>query len=222
VDPRQGIRSSRQTEAAFHEPVSDLSWSQHPAATAPQCYSNPLRHPVIVVQVEVLYFYWMAKHRYFEAVRALCSRPASGSGLWAPLNFACGARSTHRWEIEGVARHIDSPAAERHAFRFEAGALFEPCVSREAYVPACPHYAVPGDAIFGIVEGPCDLSGCARKARRARDIAVSRDPPLGNSPYCLAEPLQHIPLMLTSNDVRIDVSGKRLRAFRTFCVAVLR
>jgi len=29
------------------------------------------------------------------------------------------------------------------------------------------------------------------------------------------------PLMLPSNDVRIDVSGERLRAFRTLCVAVL-
>jgi hypothetical protein len=88
-------------------------------------------------------------------------------------------------------------------------------------VPARPHYAVPGDGIFGIVKGPCDLSGCARKARRPRDIAVSRDLALGNSPYCLAEPLQHTPLMLPSNDVRIDVSGERLRTFRTFCVAVL-
>jgi hypothetical protein len=88
-----------------------------------------------------------------------------------------------------MARHIDASPAERHAFRFEAGALFEPCVSRQAYVPAGPHYAVPGDAVFRIVQGPCDLSGCARKARRTRDIAVSRDTALGNSPYCLAEPL---------------------------------
>ena len=121
-----------------------------------------------------------------------CLSKLADQALWASLNFACGARSTHRWEIESVARHIDSSAAERHAFRFETGALFEPCVSREAYVPARPHYAVPGNGIFGIVEGPCDLSGCAWKARRARDIAVSRDLALGNSPYCLAEPLQHI------------------------------
>ena len=168
--------------------------------------------------------------RPLPARAAGLGRAGSGAGawsrladqaLWAPLNFACGARSTRRWEIEGVARHIDSSAAERHAFRFEAGALFEPCVSREAYVPARPHYTVPGDTIFGIVEGPCDLSGCARKACRARDIAVSRDLALGDSSYCLAEPLQHTLLMLPSNDVRIDVSGERLRAFRTLCVAVL-
>ena len=90
-----------------------------------------------------------------------------------------------------MARHIDSSAAEGHAFQFQAGALFEPRVSREAYVAAGPYYAVPGDTVFGVVEGPGDLSGCARKTRRTRDIAVSRDLTLGNSPYCLAEPLQH-------------------------------
>jgi hypothetical protein len=107
------------------------------------------------------------------------------------INFVSGARSAHCWEIEGMARHIDPSAAEGHPFRFEPGTLFEPCVCREAYVPAGPHYAVPGDAVFGIVEGPDDLSGCARKARRARDIPVSRDPALWDLPYGLAKPLQH-------------------------------
>jgi hypothetical protein len=107
-----------------------------------------------------------------------------------------------------VARHIDSSAAKSHAFQLEPGALFEPCVSRQAYVPAGPHYAVPGDAFFGIVEGPRDLSGRARKARRASHIAVSRDLALRDSPNCLPEPLQHILLMLPSSNVGVDVSGE--------------
>ncbi len=120
-----------------------------------------------------------------------------------------------------MAPHIDSSAAEGHSFRFEAGALFEARVSREAYVSSRPHYAVPGNAVLGIVQSPGDLAGCAWKARRARNIAVSRDFTSRDSPYRLPEALQHTVLMLPSNDVRIDVSGERLGAFRPLCVAVL-
>ena len=90
-------------------------------------------------------------------------------------------------EIEGVAGHVHTAAAEGHTLCLKPRALLKARFPRQADVSSSAQHAMPRDASLGIVQRPGYLPGGARIARSARYVTVSRHATFWNSGYRAAQ-----------------------------------